>query len=309
MFCFKKKCKTNDTKKLQHNFSLSTLDTIDPKESNRLKILPIYYMSNLKNKYFKHLPDYSNLLSKHNIDTMLRIKLLDWMIEVIHFFKELNSDTYFRAISILDLFLLKTSTPIDDNDLHILSIVCIYIANKVENIKHIKLDNFMSAITKISYSINDILKLEVLILKTIDYNLTAPTLIMLIDIILTELFLFREDEKEILCLLKTISVLYGKYLILYDYMYTYGLNNIAGASIIFSLKEIFNNNCFSKNSYINNNYNNIKKDIYNNQILNKKTLKKVVKLIPKLVNEIGKIYFINNITKYKDSFNNDFNDF
>ncbi len=59
--------------------------------------------------------------------------MVDWMIEVISVYNFLN-ETFFLAVCIMDKFLATTPQILIDKDIHLLGIICMYLASKEEEI-------------------------------------------------------------------------------------------------------------------------------------------------------------------------------
>jgi len=105
------------------------------------------------------------------INESMRTILIDWMISVQHSFN-LRQNTLFFAINYLDRFLeLKE---IRSNKLQLAGTTTLFIASKYEEVHPPSITDF-SYITAKSCSIPEIISMENLILKSLDYRLTVVT--------------------------------------------------------------------------------------------------------------------------------------
>jgi len=106
-----------------------------------------------------------------NISSMMRVVLVDWLIEVAHEY-HLHEQTLFLCIIYLDRCLASYS--VEKNRLQLLGISCLFLASKMEEVLPPPLKEF-SYITDFTYDNNTILREEDKILKTLDWNLSYVT--------------------------------------------------------------------------------------------------------------------------------------
>jgi len=83
-----------------------------------------------------------NFLFKHKLNPNARMKMVDWMIEVLKFYN-CSNETFFLSVSIMDQFLYKTNSIIKNKNIHLIGMSCMYIANKFEEIYPIPLKHFV----------------------------------------------------------------------------------------------------------------------------------------------------------------------
>eukprot|EP01111_Echinosteliopsis_oligospora_P011435 TRINITY_DN3779_c0_g1_i1.p1 TRINITY_DN3779_c0_g1~~TRINITY_DN3779_c0_g1_i1.p1 ORF type:complete len:463 (+),score=167.02 TRINITY_DN3779_c0_g1_i1:180-1568(+) len=129
----------------------------------------IFEYSRLKEIKDAVIPHY---MSKQvDISEKMRAVLIDWMVEVHVKFK-LLTETMFLSVSILDRFLTLKSVP--RNKLQLVGVTAMLLAAKYEEIYAPEVRDFIyisdKAITR-----EEILKMERLILSTLDFNLSTPT--------------------------------------------------------------------------------------------------------------------------------------
>ena len=86
------------------------------------------------------IPEY--FLSKHKLSENARMKMVDWMIEVLSCYN-CSNETFFLSVSIMDQFLFKTNSILKNQNIHLIGIASMYIANKFEEIYPIPLKHFV----------------------------------------------------------------------------------------------------------------------------------------------------------------------
>jgi cyclin B len=101
----------------------------------------------------------------------MRAILIDWLIEV-HLKFKLLPETLFLTVNLIDRFLEKSS--IQRTKLQLVGVTSMLIAAKYEEIYAPEVRDFVY-ITDKAYTKEEILKMEQLILMTLDFNITAPS--------------------------------------------------------------------------------------------------------------------------------------
>ena len=110
-----------------------------------------------------------NFLFKHKLTPYARMKMVDWMIEVLKFYN-CSNETFFLSVSIMDQFLYKTNSIIKNQNIHLIGISCMYIANKFEEIYPIPLKHFVYKIGHEKFNDNLIKSQTMRILKVISFE-------------------------------------------------------------------------------------------------------------------------------------------
>ena len=134
---------------------------------------------------------FPNSLKKHKIEPEIRTKMIDWMIEVLSAY---NSDpqTFSLAVQIMDLYIAKSQNVLTNNDVHLLGIVSMYIASKMEDIIPLRMNHVKSKISHNKFSEKEIKRKEKNILETIDFEtITSSTY----DFIRTFVFDFIHNNR------------------------------------------------------------------------------------------------------------------
>ncbi|KJH48023.1 cyclin domain protein [Dictyocaulus viviparus] len=125
-----------------------------------------YYKS--REKLF-HVPDY---LTQHpHLNKQTRAVLADWMVEVQETF-ELNHETLYMSVKILDLYLSKTEGVLKD-DLQVLASAAIFIACKFEERSPPLIDDFMYVCDE-QFTRDQMIQAEMKVLDVVNYDIGFP---------------------------------------------------------------------------------------------------------------------------------------
>lgn len=108
-----------------------------------------------------------------DINESMRALLVDWLVEVHRKFK-LEPCTYFLAINILDRFLAKAQ--VGRKQLQLCGCACLWIASKYHEIYSPEIDDFVF-ISDNSFSEQQMVAMEISILREVNFVLTVPTLL------------------------------------------------------------------------------------------------------------------------------------
>lgn len=112
-----------------------------------------------------------DFMQNHSVSPLIRAKMVNWMIEVFYNFHS-NEETFLSAVDIMDKFLyFYKKKIIKDEDIHLIGIVCIYISSKFYDLYPINIDNIIHQIGHDKFSTKEILKMEKIIIKTINFEM------------------------------------------------------------------------------------------------------------------------------------------
>lgn len=131
----------------------------------------------------KHLTN--DCLGRHMITPALRARMIDWMIEVLTNFK-CDDQTFFLAVSLLDRYFKNKKEQRQISDLHIIGVTTMFIASKYEDIYPLKMKMVFEKIAHKKLAIEEIKGLELDILKSINYQIPAPTVLDFLRVYLQE---------------------------------------------------------------------------------------------------------------------------
>lgn len=105
-----------------------------------------------------------------HLSKYMRSLLVDWMVEVQETF-ELNHETLYLAVKVVDLFLCKVI--INKERLQLLGAAALFIACKFDERTPPLVDDFLYVCDG-AYKHNELIKMEMTVLRTIDYDLGIP---------------------------------------------------------------------------------------------------------------------------------------
>lgn len=186
----------NTSTATNYSNNLKSIDqSINSNNDNNKLVLyhPIFKIDNSKSNY-NYLYDleyfdeiYMNLLLDENntklcinkeymknqkdINISMREILVDWLIEV-HYHLNFKRKTLYQTILIIDLYLSQTK--VQKVKLQLLGIASLLISCKENEICYPKLEQFIN-LTNNSYMKKDLLKMEIQILKTLNFDILSPT--------------------------------------------------------------------------------------------------------------------------------------
>lgn len=146
---------------------------VEEEENSRLNINPNY------------------LKFQREINADMRAILIDWLIEVNKRFN-FQEETLFKTVNIIDSYLSKKI--IKRKYLQLLGITSMIISAKLNEIYLPKISNY-SDITNKAYDLEQIIKMEEEILKTLNFNLLVPTPLSFYEIISQKLGISDDINK------------------------------------------------------------------------------------------------------------------
>ena len=132
-------------------------------------------------------PNY--MVAQKDINEKMRIILIDWLIEV-HLKFKLLPETLFLTINFIDRYLEKNQTSRDK--LQLIAVSSLLIACKYEEIYPPEISSFVY-ITDNAYKKEDILNYELKILSALDYDVTYPTPLRFLEILIIKLDLTKDE--------------------------------------------------------------------------------------------------------------------
>lgn len=131
-------------------------------------------------------------LSEHKVDSHVRTKMIDWMIEVLYAYN-CDTPTFYLAVHLLDLYISRSRVPLTVNDIHLSGICCIYIASKMEDIVPLRMTHVKTKIGHNKFTEKEIKKREKQILMEIDFEVISTSTY---DFINTFILDFKLNNKQ-----------------------------------------------------------------------------------------------------------------
>ena len=143
-------------------------------------LLSLEYEKRINPNYMKDQKD---------INEKMRIILIDWLIEV-HLKFKLLPETLFLTINFIDRYLQKNQTKRDK--LQLIAVSSLLIACKYEEIYPPEISSFVY-ITDNAYKKEDILDYELKILESLEYDVTYPSPLRYLELLIVKLGLIGDD--------------------------------------------------------------------------------------------------------------------
>jgi len=172
-FCIINKGKDMYDEKEIGSFCIINKGKSSPQRSKQLKentySRSIYKFLRSNEKLLGICPTYMN--NQPHIDEKMRQSIIDWLTGVHEKFS-LVPETLYLTTYLMDLYLASEEVTVEK--LQLVGITCFFIATKYEEIEPPSLKNLVH-ICDHAYSKNEILDLEKLILKTVNYSIAIPT--------------------------------------------------------------------------------------------------------------------------------------
>ena len=135
-----------------------------------VEIFDAFYGKDYEISIANEYQDFSNCLKNHSVRELLRAKMVDWKIEVFYNFSHVSEETYFRSISIMDLYFKLCPKKLKDKDVHLIGIGSMFIATKIEDIYHIDLKSMVERVGHNKFNELQIKEIEREILMVLKYN-------------------------------------------------------------------------------------------------------------------------------------------
>jgi hypothetical protein len=200
-------------------------------------------------KYNKTLEENSfnipcDFLSKHKINSVIRTRMVDWMIEVLSVFS-CQEETFFLSVNLLDLFLWKTNTIYKNENMHLIGMVVMFIAAKFQEIFPITLKDLEHKVGHDQFTQTDIKNMEAKVLREVNIENLVSTSVY--DFCKTYFYDFYynnknllndKDDVEIYKYIKKTSFYLNKLVVHYEFFYQEKCSIKAIACIVTAVKIV-----------------------------------------------------------------------
>ena len=141
-----------------------------------------------------------NCLENHKINERMRMRMIDWMIEVVNNYK-CDENVFFQSINLMDDYFFRcaeTKTTLDPNELHLIGVCCMFTSSKFQDIYPLRLRMVYEKIAHKKLSMEEIKKKESEILTLCDFiNISKPTIWDFINFFIEEIFVSYENRFHI----------------------------------------------------------------------------------------------------------------
>jgi hypothetical protein len=163
--------------KMQHKISETTNCTTAPvpKQTLAEELKSVYtqiicrdYSTDILTHLCESSTNEGDILGKHGINSSLRSKMIDWMIEVLSSYK-MSEETFFRSTYLLDSYLKCSNHRLEVKDLHLIGITSMFSAAKYEEIHPFKLNVVYDKIARKKFRKDEILEKESEIIEALSF--------------------------------------------------------------------------------------------------------------------------------------------
>ncbi|XP_072752052.1 G2/mitotic-specific cyclin-B [Anoplolepis gracilipes] len=165
----------NHKRRGRQSFSTDLLKFEDIDEQDKGNPILVSIYTNDIHEYLRTLENQTQIvkgfLSGQEVTPKMRSVLVDWLIEVHQQFR-LMQETLYLTVAIIDRFLQAFRT-IDRKQLQLVGVAAMFLASKYEEMYSPDISDFVY-ITDQAYTKSNILKMELLIVKTINYSFGRP---------------------------------------------------------------------------------------------------------------------------------------
>jgi len=153
---------------------LTNVEDIDQFDTDDVQFCTEYVnqiFAHFREKEMDNMVDFCYMDKQPDLSAKYRTIMVDWMAEVVVKFG-LLSETFLLSVSVVDRFLQLKA--VARSRFQLVGIAAMLIASKFEEIYTPKVDDFIY-ITANAYNREDLLKMEKMILMTLDFNLNVPS--------------------------------------------------------------------------------------------------------------------------------------
>ena len=195
-------------------------------------------LDNIQRDYF--------FLKKHNISSKERTHMVGWMMEI---FASYPSEplSFFLSVEIMDNYLQKTEKKYNEKDLHLIGMVAVYMASKMEDLIPLHMIHIKTKIGHDRFTQEEIILMEKDMLKILNWDLMFITTYDVVKIFLSDFYVNNKDminnlKMNVVCYdLEIISIFLCKLLCLHEAFFKYS-KCIMAISIIIASFDIFRSN-------------------------------------------------------------------
>ena len=187
-------------------------------------------------------------LKKHNISSKERTHMVGWMMEI---FASYPSEplSFFLSVEIMDNYLQKTEKKYNEKDLHLIGMVAVYMASKMEDLIPLHMIHIKTKIGHDRFTQEEIILMEKDMLKILNWDLMFITTYDVVKIFLSDFYVNNKDminnlKMNVVCYdLEIISIFLCKLLCLHEAFFKYS-KCIMAISIIIASFDIFRSNYY-----------------------------------------------------------------
>ena len=208
-----------------------------------------FFLKSFDQKNLQRPP--KDFISKHKINPLIRTKMVNWMIEVFHSFNS-NEETIFSSVTIMDKYLWKSKDEIKSEDIHLIGMVCMYLASKTYDMTPIQMNVLIKLVGHDLFDQITIKEMEKKIIKTINFDVFTPTTYEFIQFLLYDFYINNKQSivnlkiKKMLDILENCSIWLAKMCNHFEYYSSVSPIYLSFSCVIIAF-DLMKNNCKSLN--------------------------------------------------------------
>ena len=151
------------------------------------------YGDSILQEFFDKQETLNMFLQHHEITPRMRVKMVDWMIEVFNNI-HCSDATFYIGVNIMDRFFKTNTQCLKPSELHLIGLCSMFISSKFCDIYPIKLKCLVEKIGHSKYTNDDVLQMEEKIMKNLNYNVLTTTVKDFMDFYCQDLFYYVENN-------------------------------------------------------------------------------------------------------------------
>jgi len=187
----------------------------------------------------------------------IRAKLVDWMVIVAKIL-DLKDATFFLTFEILDKYLTLIQFNFREEQMHLLAIACLFIANKLEEVKTLQVETLVKNVAHGKHTKEEIIKMEYDVLSVLKFKIPENNFNDFISVLISQNFPNEDNHR---CLFneyvyEKCKRIYKVLLMDYFYIRSTSLPLIYNSIFLFSVdsfsRDINYNHFFLQDVYVKN---------------------------------------------------------
>ena len=193
-----------------------------------------------------------NFLSRHKVKSYMRSQLINWILEVVDVY-DLDENTFFGTVSIMDKYIWKSNLIINDKYLFNVCVTSLYISSKVFDYCPIRMKDLVHYIAHDKLDSKLVQKLEKIILSTVDFDLISPGPSEFIQFLLFDLYMNNKaiitkfKLKKIIDIVENCAIWIAKMCTHYEKYSSQPPNHIAVACLLIGYEMTKDNKKLNSN--------------------------------------------------------------
>lgn len=110
----------------------------------------------------------------------VRSRMVDWMLQVV---KQMGcqESSFLRSVQLFDAYFAKSTEEATVANVHLVGTVCLFIGTKLEDVSPLLMKTVLTKLAENTYSEETIRAKEQEILKVLEFKLSTPTVLELVE--------------------------------------------------------------------------------------------------------------------------------